>query len=385
MRILHTSDWHIGRTFHGHSTLADLRAVMSGVAGLVRAREVDVVVASGDIFDSSTPSADAVAMLDETLLALRGAGAVVVMSSGNHDSPARLGAKAAFAGLAGVHVVTRTDEIGTPITLTDEHGPVHFHALPFLAPLLVRNVWTDVTPMRSQADAIGHAMGLVRADIAERGGRSVVLAHTFAQGAEGGCCDSERDILGGVDKVPVAAFDGVDYAALGHIHSRMTLSESVRYCGAPLRYSFSEADKPRGGWLVDLDATGLAGVEWVDFAVPREMARLVGTIEEVLTSPAYAGVTDRLVEVTLTDTTRPMDALRRLQTRFPFCSSLIHAPTEVPGSAAGSYAQRTAGRTDAEIINEFLAEVRNGEAATPAEAALLAEVIAHTEAEVLAR
>ncbi|MGK2875299.1 MAG: exonuclease SbcCD subunit D [Nocardioides sp.] len=385
MRILHTSDWHIGRSFHGHSTLGDLRAVMAGVVEAVRTEAIEVVLVSGDVFDSTTPSADAVALLDEVLGSIRDAGAQVVLSSGNHDSPARLGAKAAFASLAGVHVVTGIDQVGSPITIADRYGDVHFYPVPFLAPILARNTWPDVDPMRSQADAIAQAMRLVRADLAGRGGRAVVLAHTFCQGAEGESCDSERDILGGIDKVPVAAFDGVDYAALGHIHSPMTLSESVRYSGAPLRYSFSEAAKARGGWLVDLDATGLAGVVWVDLAVPRGLARLRGDLEDLLDSAELETFVDHWVEATLTDNTRPMDALRRIQTRFRFCASLIHAPADPAVGSTAAYADRVRGRTDTEIIDAFCSHVRNGEGLSAAEAGVVAEVLAAREAEVLAR
>lgn len=386
MRILHTSDWHIGRTFLGHSTIAALTEVFDALVAEVRVRGVQVVLASGDIFDSSTPSADAVELLDDVLAKLRDAGAQVVLTSGNHDSPARLGAKAAFARLAGIHVLTRPDQLAAPVTLTDVHGDVHFYGVPYLEPVRQRTAWADSASMRSQRDALDYAMALIRADAAVRKGRTVVLAHTFVQGAEAESCDAEqRDILGGVDKVPISTFDGIDYAALGHIHGRMRLTEHVRYSGAPLHLSFTEANKPRGGWLVDLGADGLAGVEWVDLPVPRPLSILTGTLDDLLADPAHDGVRDHWISAILSDNTHPMEGLRRLQARFPWCAKLEWRPAVVAADSAQSYAELVRGRTDQELIDGFLAKVRNGEGATGDEAELIRDVVAEcTSAGVLA-
>ena len=379
VRILHTSDWHIGRTFHGWSTLDALRVVFDAMIAAVRDNHVDVVVVAGDVFDSSTPSAEAVTMLDEVLLGLRKAGARVVASSGNHDSAARLGAKAAFAAAAGVFVQTKPQQIAEPVTITDDHGPVHFYAIPFLDPAKMRTEWPDAEPMRSQADALRHAMHLVRADAAARDGRSVVLAHTFVQGAEDAVYDSQRDILGGLDKVSVPTFRGVDYAALGHIHGRMTLDKQVRYAGAPLHYSFSEAGKPRGGWLVDLDAHGFAGAQWLDLPVPRPLAELRGTLDDLLSNPGYDSLHDHWISAVLTDNEHPMDAMRKLQARFPHCALLRHEPAQISADDGVIYTELVRGKTDLELIGAFLTRVRNGIASDATEADLLRETISGYE------
>jgi exonuclease SbcD len=383
MRILHTSDWHVGRTFHGHSTLAALDEIAGAVVEVVREQRVDVVLVSGDVYDSSTPSAEAVDLLNAILLRVRDAGAVVVITSGNHDSPARLGSMSAFAAAAGVHVITTPAQITRPVTLGDEHGPVHVYGIPFLEPARLRHVWSDA-PMRSQKDVVGRAMQLVRDDLATRSGRSVVLAHTFVQGADGESCDSERDIVGttvgGVDKVPVPAFDGVDYAALGHIHGRARLSEHVRYSGAPLHYSFSEAGKPRGGWLVDLDADGLADVTWVDLPVPRPLTVVTGALDDLLADPSLEAVADHWISAVLTDATRPMDAMRKLQSRFAHCAHLEFRPSRVHDDGGRSYAELVRGKTDDELVDTFLTKVRNGEGSTEPETALVRDVIAERAA-----
>jgi exonuclease SbcD len=313
-------------------------------------------------------------------LALREAGAEVVLISGNHDSAARLGTRAAFSKAAGVHVLTRPEALATPVTIEDEHGPVHFYGIPFLEPAIVRSVWPDV-PMRHQHDAMAHAVGLVEADRQTRGGRSVVIAHTFAQGAEGESCESERAIaglsVGGVDKAPIPLFETVDYAALGHIHGRSQLAPTVRYSGAPLHYSFSEADKPRGGWVVDLDASGAVSVEWMGLPVPRALSRLRGTIDELLVSGAFDAHERDWVEVTLTDNVRPLDAMARLRGRFPWCAHVVFAPAERALDDGLTYTEALAGlRTDDEIIDAFLGKVRNGAGASEAEIKVIASVIA---------
>ena len=151
MRILHTSDWHIGRTFHGHSTLDALRGVLETLTEQVRTHAVDVVIVAGDVFDSATPAAACYTLLSETLRALAATGAQVIVTSGNHDSAARLGFQAALLR-DGIHVRTDPAAIGEPVTVSDEHGPVHFYGIPYLEPALVRAVWPGV---RTQADAVG--------------------------------------------------------------------------------------------------------------------------------------------------------------------------------------------------------------------------------------
>lgn len=382
MKILHTSDWHLGRTFHQHSTADALSTVLDALVDLVTEHRVDLVVVAGDVFDSSMPSVAAVRELDRVLVALSRAGATVVVTSGNHDSPARLGARAAFTAEAGVHVLTRPEELARPVTLTDAHGPVHVYGIPFLEPTLVRHLWPEPRP-RNQAQVMEAALADVRADLEGRGGgRSVVVAHTFVAGAEGESCDSERGITsGGVDRVPVPFFEGFDYAALGHVHGRNTLAPSVRYSGAPLHLSFSEQDKPRGAWLVELGPEGLDDVRWLDLPVPRPLVTLQGTLAELLEDPALDGHQDSWVRARLTDESRPLDPMRRLQTRFARCALLEFAPlVERPARARPDRA-RLSRMTDDEVVAEFLTHVRDGDGPSPAEAAIIHDVIGEVRAQ----
>lgn len=385
MRILHTSDWHIGRTFHQHSTLDALAQVLDALVELVSEHAVDLVVVAGDVFDSSMPSAEAVRELDRVLVALSRTGATVLVTSGNHDSPVRLGARAAFTAEVGVHVLTRPEELARPVTLHDEHGPVHVYGIPFLEPTLVRHLWPE-RPGRSQASVMQAALADIRTDLAARaGGRSVVVAHTFAAGAEGESCDSERGITsGGVDRVPVPAFEGFDYVALGHIHGRNTLSPAVRYSGAPLHLSFSEQDKPRGAWLVDLGPAGLQDVTWLDLPVPRPLVTVEGRLDELLSAPALAAHEGAWVRARLTDVSRPLDPMRRLQGRFPHCAVLeFVAPSVAP--VPRSDRQRFAALDDDEIVAEFLAHVRDGEGPSEAEEELVHQFLGELRAREVTR
>jgi len=374
MKILHTSDWHIGRTFHTHQTLDHLRVVLDALVDIVRDRHVDVVAVAGDIFDSAMPSADSYALLGGTLAKLHATGARVVMTSGNHDSATRLGFQSEWTALAGIHVVTRFDQYRTPVSIDDEHGPVHFYGIPFLEPALVRHHYPDEL-LKTHEQVLGLAMRQVRADLAERGGRSVVLSHCFAAGVS--ASDVERDIsAGGLDLVPAAVFDGPDYVALGHIHGRARITDRVRYSGAPLHYSFAEADKPRGGWLVDLDETGLAEVEWVDLPVPRRLTVLTGDLEDLVTDDTFAAAEQDWVAAVLTDRVRPLDGMRTLQKRFPYCVTLEHRPTVQVTADASSYAARVHQKSDRDIVDGFLEFVRNGVGLTEFEHDLVADVLA---------
>jgi len=384
MRILHTSDWHIGRSFHGHATLDALRGVLDALAVQVRQHEVDVVIVAGDVFDSAAPAAGCYTLLSDTLGALSDAGARIIVTSGNHDSAARLGFQSALLR-DGIHVVTDPLSAGTPITIDDAHGPVHFYGIPFLEPALVRHLWPDAE-LRSQRATIEHVMGLVRGDLAERGGRSVAIAHCFAAGVDA-TPGVEREIRqGSLDVVPLSAFEGPDtvspdtvwpdYIALGHIHGRQQLSDRVRYAGAPLHYSFGEADKPRGSWLVELDAGGLASVSWLDLPVPRRLTTLRAPLEELLSDTRFAEHEDSWVCAQYTDATPQSDPMRRLQSRYRFCATVMHTPEGVRGPDGLTYSRRVrAARSDAELVDAFLTHVRDGAGATEQEVALIRDVI----------
>lgn len=357
MRLLHTSDWHLGRAFHRVNMLGAQAEFIGHLVATVRERDVDAVVVSGDVYDRAVPPLAAVELFDDALHRLAEQGIPTVMISGNHDSARRLGVGAGLIGRAGIHLRTDPGACATPVLIPDATGDVAFYGLPYLEPALVKDEFAVSKPGHEAVLAV--AMDRVRADLAERpaGTRSVVLAHAFVTGGE--ASDSERDItVGGVAAVPSGVFEGVDYVALGHLHGSQVISERVRYSGSPLPYSFSEADHRKSMWLVDLDADGFASAERVDCPVPRPLARIRGDLADLLARPDLATHEEAWVEATLTDPVRPDDPMARLTERFPHTLSLAFDPQRAPEDPDVSYAQRLKGRDDQQIAEDFVSHVR---------------------------
>ncbi|MET9433111.1 exonuclease SbcCD subunit D [Streptomyces sp. NPDC006551] len=371
MRLLHTSDWHLGRSFHRVGLLDAQAAFLDHLVRTVREREVDAVLVAGDVYDRAVPPLPAVELFDTALHRLADAGVPTVMISGNHDSARRLGVGAGLIERAGIHLRTDPAGIGTPVVLADDHGDVALYGLPYLEPALVRERFG--APKAGHEAVLGAAMERVRADLAERpaGTRSVVLAHAFVAGGEPS--DSERDItVGGVAAVPAGVFDGVDYVALGHLHGSQTVTPRVRYSGSPLAYSFSEAEHRKTMWLIDLGPQGeIAAAERIDCPVPRALARIRGRLDDLLADPALVRHEDSWIEATLTDSVRPAEPMARLSERFPHTLNLVFEPERTEGDPLASYAQRLRDRTDQQIAEDFVAHVRGGAGPDGSERAVL--------------
>lgn len=376
MRILHTSDWHIGRSFHRQGMLDAQAAYVDHLLETVRSEKVDLVVVSGDVYDRALPPVDAVDLADDAFARLAGSRAAVVVTSGNHDSAIRLGFNSRLTDASGVFLRTRPRDIGTPVVLEDSHGPVAVYGLPYLEPDAVREAWG--LGARTHEAALTEAMRRVGLDLAGQpsGTRSVAMAHAFVAGnseaAGAMSSDSERNIsVGGVQIAPTSLFSGVDYAALGHLHGRHTLTDSIRYSGSPLAYSFSEATHLKGAWLVDLGRDGFEAAEFVEAPVPRRLARISGRMEELLSDRRYDALEDRWIQATITDSRRPLNAMERLRVRFPQTLILGFEP-EGAGATRKPPSARIDGRSDFDIALGFVAEVREQEATT--EEALLLQL-----------
>jgi exonuclease SbcD len=390
MRLLHTSDWHLGRTLHGVDLTAHQQTFLDHLVEVVRDERVDAVLVAGDVYDRAIPPVEAVAQLSDTLRRLS-EHAVVVVTPGNHDSAIRLGFGADLMQDR-VRVLARPQDVGRPVVLPGEDADVLVYGLPYLDPDAARHALADgVEPLaRSHAAVLGAAMDRVRADLAARrasagaGGRpaprAVVLAHAFVVG--GAASESERDIrVGGVDHAPASVFDGVDYVALGHLHGPQRVSPPdaatvLRYSGSPLAYSFSEARHAKSTALVELGASGPAQVRLVPAPVPRRMTDLTGTLDDVLGAAGEPHVDD-WVRVTVTDAHRPADLYRRVRTRFPHALVVQHQPPAQDATVRA--AEVTAARDPLEVAAEFVAHV-SGRRPTEAEAAVLRRAYEHVVA-----
>ncbi|HEY8482267.1 MAG TPA: exonuclease SbcCD subunit D [Spirillospora sp.] len=366
MRFLHTSDWHLGRSFHREDLLSAQAAFVDHLVETVAAERVDCVLVSGDVYDRALPSVDAVRLCDEALRRLAALTRVVLIA-GNHDSVRRLGFGAELMDAAGVHIRTDFARVGEPVVI----GDAAIYGIPYLEPELVRQPWK--LDERSHAAALTEAMRRVRADAARRAERAVVLAHAFVTG--GASSESERDIsVGGASQVPRSVFEGVDYAALGHLHGRWSVTDRVRYSGSPLAYSFSEENHVKGSWLIDLRDGEIAS-EFVEAPVPRRLARVRGRIDELLTDASFERYEDHWLQITLTDRHRPAAAMERLRRRFPHALVLTFEP-EGGADETRTWSERVRERSPLEVAGDFVAEV-TGEPPSQAERALLHDAFEH--------
>jgi exonuclease SbcD len=369
MRLLHTSDWHLGRSLHRADLRAAQAAFLDHLVDTARAEKVDAVLVSGDVYDRAVPPVDAVELCEDALNRLHDTGTRIVLISGNHDSARRLGFGSGLLDKAGVHLRTRPGALARPVMLEDESGPVAVYGIPYLEPDAVRTELPGEA-QRGHAGVLGQAIDLIQADAQARGvRRRVVMAHGWVTG--GAASESERDItVGGVGQVPKELFDGFSYVALGHLHGQQTVAENMRYSGSPLPYSFSEASHRKGSWLVELDGEAMVRAELVPAPTGRKLSVLRGRLADLVGSAAYAGYEDDFLSVTLTDQSRPDGAMDRLRARFPHVLVLAFEP-EGARSDGGGYRARVAGRDDESIAAEFVRHV-SGAPPTPAERKLLA-------------
>ena len=369
MKILHTSDWHLGRTLHKVDLHEHQAAFLDWLVDLVEAEGVDVVAIPGDVYDRAVPAVSSVTLLDRALGRLADTGATVVLTSGNHDSPERLGFGRSLMR-AGIHLLTDLPGIEHPVSVEDEHGEVLFFGLPYLEPDRARTELAreGEEPLPRSHEAVTRAaLDRVREHAAARpGARTVVLAHTFVTGGE--ASDSERDLsVGGVDSVPAGVLGGIDYLALGHLHGCQDLTRSVGapawYSGSPLAFSFSERSHRKSVLLVELGAPGAEGeraevaVRRIETPVPRRLTELRGTLEEILARrDEHAG--DWLKAV-VTDPARPAHLQEQLREAYPHLLLTEYAPEGRAASAGTPVVRRE--QNPLEVMDEFLAHVTGGD------------------------
>lgn len=368
MRIVHTSDWHLGRVFHQVGLLDAQVTFVDFLVDLVRSEQVGAVLVSGDVYDRALPSPQTVTVLADALTRLVDAGARVVLTSGNHDSAIRLGFAAELLARAGVHIRSSVTGLDKPVVLDDA---VAVYPLPYLEPVVVGPALGATE--RSHSGVVGAAMDSVRAHRSTHDLPAVVMAHAFVAG--GTASESEREIaVGGISAIPASIFEGVEYAALGHLHRPQSVRENIAYSGSPLAMSFGEADHVKSVSLLDFSSRGLR-VETVPTPVPRPLAVLRGDLDDLLGDPAHEMARSAWCSVVLTDPVRPVAAYERLSRRFPHVLHLEFAPRGAV-VVTGQYAARVpSARPAIEVCADFLAHVRGGAGASEAERTILAEAL----------
>lgn len=381
MRLLHIADLHIGKRVCEFPMLQDQRHVLSQVVDLVGERGVDAVLVAGDLYDKSTPSSEAVALVDWFLESLAKTGVQVVVIPGNHDSAERVGYASGLLGRQGIHVAPVYDGRIACVELEDEHGPVRIWPIPYLHISTVRHYFPD-EKIASYTDALRvvvDACGLRREDEAGRSVRNVAVAHQFvtAGGVSPERCDSELSV-GGMDNVDVSVFDSFDYVALGHVHGPQRVGrDAVRYAGSILKYSLSEWRGQKSAVLVELgEAGGEPATELVPLVPLHDLRRVRGPLERLI-SPEVAdaeGVSreDYLYAV-LTDENPEVDAMARLRNVYPNVMSLEYdnARTRAAGLAEDA-APADDSASPLELFCEFY-EQQNGSELTEGQRAIVTE------------
>jgi exonuclease SbcD len=415
MRLIHTSDWHLGRTLHGENLLPYQDHFLRWLLDEAVRHQAGAVVVAGDIYDRAVPPLDAVRLLDAALLRFAQADIPVILTSGNHDSAVRLGFGAGLSEAAGIHLRTSVADLARPVLLADEHGPVAVYGVPYLLP---DAVMADLgVESRTHEAVLAEAARRVRADAAARGiGRTVVAAHAFVTGGQP--AESERDIrVGGVADVPAAVFTGFSYVALGHLHGAQRAGPApeaggagsgapgtvIRYSGSPLAFSFGEKNHVKSVTLAEIDAAGQVRTTALPTPVPRPLREARGRLDDLLAradghradghgadghradgqqaESDLADLAGAWVKVTLTDTVRPSAPMERLREKWPHTLVLDFAPE---GQLTGSDAdlQRLAAATDpVEICGLFVEFTSGGPADATHRAVLRSAVEAAQHAE----
>jgi exonuclease SbcD len=326
VRILHTSDWHLGRSFHGASLHEDQVAFVDWLVSVTADEAADLVVIAGDVYDRAVPPLESVHLWQSALERLSEL-APVLVTSGNHDSPTRLGFAGSLLGRAGVHLRTGIDLIDAPLLVTGRDGvEVAAYGIPYLEPDLHREA---LGAERSHTAVLTSAMDRIRADLAARDGlRSIVVAHAFITGSgEAVVSESERDLrVGGVGDAPASVFAGVDYVALGHLHGAQEVrapgATRMHYSGSPLAFSFSEEAHVKSVTLIDVDTAGVADVSIIPVPVGRTLITLRGDLDTLLQDQALRVHAESWVRVVLTDERRPDHAMSRLRDVWPYTVDL---------------------------------------------------------------
>ncbi len=337
MRLLHTSDWHIGRQFHNVSLLEDQRYVLDQIVAMVREQRVDGVLIAGDIYDRSVPPAAAVELLDEVLNRIcRELGVPVVMISGNHDSAERLGFGARQLADGGLHIISSLDQLTEPVVLESGGEQLACYGIPYADPATVRNHFQ--LSVSGHDEAMAELCGRIGSYHRERFGEqvpSVVLSHCFIDGGEES--ESERPLsLGGADRVSADHFRNFSYAALGHLHGRQFKGrESIRYSGSILKYSFSEQHQHKSVVLVDIDRQGVSRSEPLSLMPLRDMRIIEGSLQQLLEQGANDPGREDYLLVRLSDSQAILDVMGKLREVYP---NVLHL--ERPGlMAAGELRQ----------------------------------------------
>ena len=372
IKFFHLSDLPLGKRVNGFSMLEDQRHILRQVLSAVEAEKPSGILLAGDIYDKSVPSAEAMELFDEFLYQLSLLNTQVFVISGNHDSPERVAFGGRLMNTSGIHLAPVYNGEIPSCSLVDGDGPVDIYLLPFLKPAHVRRFFPE-EDIQSYTDALRVAIAHMKVNPEHR---NILVAHQFVTGADR--CDSEEVSVGGLDNVDACVFAPFDYVALGHIHGPQNIgSERMRYCGTPLKYSFSEARHRKSITVVTLDADGAVSLDTIPLRPLRDLVELKGTYQELTFRGFYQGTSwqEDYVHVTLTDEEDIPDAIGRLRTIYHNLMKLDYDNTRTRRTATIDPAQREAPRDPLDLFSDFYQQ-QNNQPLSPEQTGFLQELMA---------
>ena len=357
MKLIHLSDLHLGKRVNEFSMLEDQQYILEEILRIIDSEKPDGVLIAGDVYDKTVPSAEAVTLLDEFLVQLSKRDTQTFLISGNHDSAERLAFGGRLMEQSGIHIARVYNGVLAPLTLRDEYGPVDLYLLPFLRPVQVRRFFPE-SEIATYTEAMAAVLGA--ADI-DQTHRNVLVTHQFVTGAQ--TCDSEELSVGGTDNVDVSVFDDFDYVALGHIHGPQKIGrETVRYCGTPLKYSFSEVGHKKSVTVVELAEKGSVAIRTVPLVPKRDMSELRGAYNELMLRENYEGKPFRndYLRITLTDEEDIPNAVNNLRTVYPYIMRLDYDNRRTRTESYVDGAEQVERKRPLTLLEEFY-ESQNGQ------------------------
>ena len=371
MKLIHISDLHLGKRVNEFSMLEDQAYILKKILGILDDEQPDAVLIAGDIYDKSVPPAEAVELFDDFLVRLSQRALQVFIISGNHDSPERLAFGGRLIDASGIHLSPVYDGNVVPHRLRDAHGETDIFMLPFVKPAEVRRFFPD-EQISSYTDAVRTAIAHMPLDPAVR---NVIVTHQFVTGAARS--DSEELSVGGADNIDVSVFDTFDYAALGHIHGPQNIASArVRYCGTPLKYSFSEAAQQKSVTVAELAEKGSLTVRTVPLVPLRDMAEIRGPYSALTLRSFYQNTTwqNDYMHITLTDEEDIPDAVGKLRAVYPRLVKLDYDNTRTRHSAEINGADAVESKTPFALFAEFY-ELQNNAPMSQTQASFMEKLI----------
>lgn len=355
MKFVHLSDLHLGKRVNGYSMIEDQKYILLKILNVIDEQKAEAVVIAGDVYDKPIPPTEAVQLFDDFLFRLVERNLQILVISGNHDSPERIAFGSRFMDKSGVHMSQVYNGKNDLVELKDKYGKVNFYMLPFVKPSNVRRFFED-EEINTYTDAVRVAVSHMNVN---KKARNVIITHQFVTGAQRS--ESETIAVGGTDNVDSYVFDDFDYVALGHIHGPQNVGKNtVRYCGTPLKYSFSEISHKKSVTVVEMKEKGNVKVSTVELIPKLDMREIKGTYEELTFKKNYENTnTEDYLHIILTDEEDVADAVAKLRCVYPNLMKLDYDNTRTRNSLALTQAEETEKKSDTKLLSEFF-EKQNG-------------------------